>query len=120
MVSDVKDFEPGVQEMNLSEPGYSVRVNDESNDLLNDDSGTDEPDENGQDSAAGKAGEEYLPWTAIACDPAEKKYCALIDPDEVDTSEAVYADGMDDCGICGRLLSDRGIAIDGSLKGTST
>jgi hypothetical protein len=119
MVPDVKDFEPAVQEMNLYEPGYSVRVNDESNGLLDDVSGADEPDGNGEHPTAGSTGERPRPWTAVAYDAAEQEYCALIDPDEVDASEAVYADGMDDCGICGCLLADRGIAIDGSLKGTS-
>jgi len=54
MVPDVKGFEAGVQEMNLSEPGYGVRVNDESNGLLDDGTGADKP-----------AGTESVPQPAV-------------------------------------------------------
>lgn len=120
MVPDLQDFELSVSEMNLSEAGYKVAVEDDSNELLNDDDDTIEEidDDSGADSEDDEDGESVV-WEAVAHNPVENEYLRLIDPDKVSATAPQFGYGLDDCGTCGRSLSGCGLAIDGRLKSKS-
>jgi hypothetical protein len=134
MVPDLVPFEISAHEMTLSSKDYSVEVEDESNELLDDQAGDLEDSVEASDDDPGigatydededdREGDEDEPtdsesaWTVEVRTPPENQYLSLIDPDKVNTREPQYAYGLDECHLCNRSLSTCGLAVDGRLKG---
>jgi hypothetical protein len=127
MVPDVQSFPDGVADIDFGSGAYKIEITDSDNELLEEEEDTEEDTDDEEPPENLSAGEEYEesesnvvprePWSVIPLDAAEKRLAAMIDPAEVDANEAQHAYNAENCGSCGCLLSDRGLFVDGRLRG---
>lgn len=127
MVPDVQSFPDGVAGIDFASGAYKIEITDSDNALLEEEEDTDEDagdvepsenlsvDEDHEESERNVGPRE--PWSVTPLDAAEKRLAAMIDPAEVDANEAQHAYNAENCGSCGCLLSDRGLFVDGRLRG---
>jgi len=126
MVPDVRTFADGVAEIDFSSGGHSIEVTDVDNRFLNDTEADDgeRVDLETCDQTAGQRDEEVegdeivqRAWAVVAVDAADERVAALIDPLQVETHEPLYAHGVQRCDFCRCGLSQRGLFVDGRLRG---
>jgi len=124
MVPDVRSFPEGVASIDFNSGVYSVEITDDDNPLLEegDDSEEeeieDDEEEAGDDADVDEADEEESEhWSIHPVDAVEKKLAAIVNSDQVDANEPVYAYGAQNCDFCGCALDGRGLYVDGRLHG---
>lgn len=116
IVPDVFTFEEAVARLDLSVQGYNIEVEDPDNSFLDD---LDEAEEEIQDdnSKADEIIQSQEPWIVIPCDEADRRLAARIDDSEVNGREADFAMGAETCDFCGCKLIERGLYVDGRVRG---
>jgi hypothetical protein len=132
MVPDIQSFPEAVADIDFAQGAYRIEITDSDNGLLEDDEDPDhgayeieEPsskglsrDENNEESTADARTRE--PWLVTPLDAAEKRLAAKVDPAEVDANEPQQAYNAENCAFCGCLLIERGLFVDGRLRGELT
>jgi hypothetical protein len=63
------------------------------------------------------AGTAAQAWTIVPCDEFERRLAETVVPGEVNAREPQFTYGVDECGSCNCDLLQRGLAIDGKMKG---
>jgi hypothetical protein len=126
MVPDAQSFPDGVAGINFEAGGYTVEVTDEDNPRLEDDDSDDEedvgnetdvePNEEEDEQQEGN-GDTLRTWSVAPIDASEERLVFNVDPTEVDTNEPGHAYGVQNCGSCGCALNERGLFVDGRLRG---
>lgn len=125
IVPDVRSFPDGVAEIDFAVGGYTVEVTDEDNPLLEDetdeeedcDSAADvEPDDD-EDGPQVESDDTPKTWLVSPVDASDEQLAATVDAAEVEANEPGYAYGVENCGSCGCALNQRGVFVDGRLRG---
>jgi hypothetical protein len=129
MVPDVQSFPDGVASIDLASGSYTVEITDEDNPLLEEDEEAVEedpdeetdvvPQEEEDDELEEDEGTSHT-WSVTPVDAVEERLASIVNPDEVDANEPVYAYGIDNCHFCGCALNQRGMFVDGWLRDHST
>ena len=127
IVPDVKSFPAGVECIDLAVEGYKVEILDNDNPLLDGEYDEEAEAEDGGvdlDNAPRDEEDGDLPgketprnWSLTPVDAAEEQLANLVDWDQIDAREHVYADGAMNCDRCACDLNLRGLYVDGRLRG---
>src|SRR5271170_6401841 len=120
-------FPEGVESIDFASERYSIEILDQDNPLLevveeheNEDNGTDgeQPIDDGQEAEPEKhEAPSTEPWSITPLDAAEERIASQVDRELVDAKEPAYSYGVEDCGGCGCALDERGLHVDGRLRG---
>ncbi len=115
IVPDIQPMAGAVQRLDLSDGRFSFEVADPENELLDDDAETPEVEDLEDDDKGNDTG-----WLLSPQGADEERLAALVDAHDVDAREPQHAFGVECCDICGRILEECGVFVDGQLRGQST
>lgn len=114
IVPDIQPMSDAVQRLDLSDRRFSVEVVDPENEFLVDDGDSPEVEDLEDDEDSSDAG-----WLLSPQGPDEERLAAVVNAREVDTREPQHAFGVERCDVCGRILGECGVFVDGQLRGQS-
>jgi hypothetical protein len=126
IVPDLRSFAEGVDSIDLSSGSYSLAIDDNDNALLEDhdddelesaDEIEETVEEESTDTSEVPEADVEEPWSITPVDAFETWIATQVDPQQIDAREAAYSYGVEECGLCGCDLNNRGLHVDGRIRG---
>jgi hypothetical protein len=115
LVPNLRSFAEGVERIDLAAGGYTIGILDDDNPLLEEENDDEAPANDESSDPIDPATPRT--WSITPLGPAEERLAALVDPGQVDANEPSYAYDANNCDHCGCALDQRGLHIDGRLRG---
>ena len=123
MVPDLRSYLEGVESIDFTAGEYKIEILDLDNPLLEecleDDPEGDEAEEElqAQKPVEPTKNEEHPEvWTVTPIDASEKWLASHVDPQIVESREPAFGYNVKDCDICGCVLDQHGLYVDGRLR----
>jgi hypothetical protein len=120
IVPNLESLMTGVPDLLSKRGGYRLTVEDEGNRWLEDDSESEESEETNLEAEDLPDSDDTIQATGWSMDPVdelEQRAAFIVDVNEVNSRDAEFAHGIDQCGSCRCELSQRGFAVDARMKG---
>ncbi len=123
MVPDVRSFPDGVASIDFASGGYSIEITDDDNPLLEvdveseEDEELDDHAENEMEADSYSVEDPPAPWSLSPVDAVEEALASMVDRECVNAHKPDYAFGVQNCDFCGCVLAERGLFVDGRLRG---
>ena len=70
-----------------------------------------------EDGAQEASKDTPAPWSIMPVDALEKWCASQVDPREINARAPAYSNGVEECGICGCNLNNRGLYVKGHYRG---